>query len=122
MRTRLDNQGTKHMSIQPVDEEKAKKMGLNLPGPHPLTCVGEIILHEVHFLEGSLESFVEVSSLWECLVDNTNVGSKAVLDQVGDKVSADEADATKDQDCGLGCHLVLLSQREGREGEGGDDE
>lgn len=69
-----------------------------------LTRVGEVALHELDLVKGGGEALVQVCGLGEHLVDDTDLGGKVVLDQVGDKVAADKPDSSQDKDCWLWRH------------------
>lgn len=73
-----------------------------------LTWIREVALHVFDLFKGILEPLVKVGSLRKDLVDDSDLGSQVVLDQVSDKVAANEANATEDQDRGLWGHAIVF--------------
>eukprot|EP00042_Codosiga_hollandica_P036014 m.271455 g.271455 ORF g.271455 m.271455 type:complete len:397 (+) comp54778_c0_seq3:275-1465(+) len=75
-------------------------------GLHNCGLTRQVALLELHLREGSLLARIEVCGLWQHLVNDTDEGGEIVLDEVDDKVAADEAGSAKDEDA---CGHWLLS-------------
>jgi len=66
-----------------------------------LTGIDEVLLDELDLVKGCLLPGGEKGSLGDDLVDRTDLAGQVVLNEVGHKVAANEANSSKNQHAGL---------------------
>lgn len=81
------------------------------------TRVGQVLLDKLGLVKSSLLPGSEQGSLGDDLVHDTDLGGEVLLNQMGHKVAANEADSSKNQHAGLAHDSGQKLARERERGE-----